>query len=265
MSRDVQKSRLYAAEDAALNGHPPSPTSRRYLILDTLHPDGYRYASIASTQAYVDAVRTSAPFQRRWGHRSLKVYPNAGSSRGGGGLLHMSADHRRNEYVVLHEMAHNLSPRSGHGPEFAAVYLELVKVVMGAEAAAVLRSSYADRRVKYRPGLKVVPKPSAERLARARRVKVRRAQPGVEITPEQAAAKVARRREREQVPMTYEQSYESGWRSTYGDPTPRTMYRKGFSPDAFNDGYLDAAAGRAKFHRRDCTAHHNDEGGCGEA
>lgn len=51
--------------------------------------------------------------------------------------------------IVLHELAHHLSDADPpHGPEFVAVYTELVGAVMGAEVAHVLRVVYAKEGVR---------------------------------------------------------------------------------------------------------------------
>lgn len=275
-TRDSQKSRLYRAERAAFDEN----TRESAAAVRCLVPDSHAavttdfYPSVATTQAYVDAVRLSAAFQRRWGLVHLTVNPNHGyTSRGGYGDLNLTPYHRRSEAIILHEIAHNLvgrCARSGvdaadHGPEFAATLLELVKVVMGREHAATLRAAYSEHRVKYRAGMAIVPKPSAERLARAKRVKVKRAKPGVGIPPDKRDEIKARKAAAAAAPMTYEQCYNGGWRSDYGDPSARMQNRKGFDHNAFDDGWMDAAAGREKFHRRDCKAHHNDDGGCGAA
>ena len=107
--------------------------------------------------------------------------------------------------------------------------------------------------------------PSAERLAKAKRVKVKRAKPGVGIPEAKREEMKARKAAAEAVPLTYEQCYNSGWRSNYGDPSVRMQNRKGFDHRAFDDGYLDAAAGREKWHLRWCREHHNNDGGCGVA
>lgn len=64
----------------------------------------------------------------------------------------------------------------------------------------------------------------------------------------------------------YRDAYNRGWRySNTSDAGLDNADRRGWTRDeAWTDGYLDAAAGRAKWHLRDCTAHHNNEGGCGE-
>jgi hypothetical protein len=71
-------------------------------------------------------------------------------------------------------------------------------------------------------------------------------------------------------PLTYEPydraSYTRGWKAGHGEGSgylDRADARR--EPDAWYDGYEDAAAGREKWHRLNCAAHHNGPGGCGEA
>lgn len=54
----------------------------------------------------------------------------------------------RNEFVILHEIAHHISRGNGHGPEFATCLLDLVRNVMGKEDAELLQAAYALRGVK---------------------------------------------------------------------------------------------------------------------
>jgi len=75
---------------------------------------------------------------------------------------------------------------------------------------------------------------------------------------------------------TYHRCYNSGWaassRFRSGDLTSaedRYLTRNGYanmSPEhhAWLDGWLDEAAGRDKWHLRDCPNHGNAEGECGE-
>jgi hypothetical protein len=101
--RDTQRARLYRAEDEVAVGRS-LPTLERL-------------------QAYVEEVRAAAWFVARWGERSFEVRP-------GFGHRHATADRdgrlqlprwSRTELVVLHEMAHPLTPAgyAPHGPEFA--------------------------------------------------------------------------------------------------------------------------------------------------
>jgi hypothetical protein len=71
---------------------------------------------------------------------------------------------------------------------------------------------------------------------------------------------------------TYNIAYTKGWEassrgSSLDEAEVRFLSRnkvKWNSPEhnAWEDGWLDMAVGREKYHLRDCRAHHNDEGGC---
>lgn len=69
-------------------------------------------------------------------------------------------------------------------------------------------------------------------------------------------------------PGEYGSAYNRGWRYS-ATSTASLDYadRRGWSRnDAWLDGYLDYAAGRQKWHLRDCPKHDSAEnGGCGEA
>lgn len=68
---------------------------------------------------------------------------------------------------------------------------------------------------------------------------------------------------RENTPQ-YRADYIRGWKAGVNiGALDRADDRN--EPDAWYDGYLDYAAGREKWHRRDCAAHHNRPGGCGVA
>ena len=67
-------------------------------------------------------------------------------------------------------------------------------------------------------------------------------------------------RVREERPDYDRDAYTRGWKSTSlegGDMRGE--------PNEWYDGYMDAACGRDKWHRPLCPAHHNEEGGCGQA
>lgn len=181
--RDNQRARLYAAEQV-LEGRRVSRYAAKHLI-DTEPFSGRYGVKIPSTkaiQAYVDDLTTSAWFVRRWGVRRIDYQNGRGSHATSGGFLGsptitIAQEHRRTEAVILHEIAHCLAPwfdAQPHGPEFAAIYLTLVRGVMGAESGKDLSAAFADRRVKYRNGLTIVPKPDAERWERSRPALARR-------------------------------------------------------------------------------------------
>lgn len=74
----------------------------------------------------------------------------------------------------------------------------------------------------------------------------------------------AEQREREKA---YERDYNRGWRAAINRSTDGALDKadKVKEPEAWYDGYFDGAAGREKWHLRDCDRHHNLPGGCGVA
>lgn len=57
----------------------------------------------------------------------------------------------RNKWIVLHEIAHVLSPRDAayHGREFCQVYLHLIKLFFGAETEKQLKAGMKKHNCKY--------------------------------------------------------------------------------------------------------------------
>ena len=145
--RDNQRSKLYASEcflyDLGKGNFENGVTK-------TLTPK----SSIHDCQTYVNLLAQEYWFRQRWGKRIFRVE----SKRGGGrafdsGRIQLGT-WARNEAVVLYEVAHCLVQRerhglAGHGPEFAGVYLFLVKQHFGKEAADQLRASFKTHKVRY--------------------------------------------------------------------------------------------------------------------
>jgi hypothetical protein len=57
------------------------------------------------------------------------------------GVIHLHPNLVR-PWIVLHELAHYVDPRDGHGPRFCANFLQFVSVELGAEAADVVRDVF---------------------------------------------------------------------------------------------------------------------------
>lgn len=61
----------------------------------------------------------------------------------------------RNTHIVVHEMAHIVTHRqyghrvAGHGWEYASVFLDLVRFIMGKEAHDALKQSFKDNKVRF--------------------------------------------------------------------------------------------------------------------
>lgn len=139
--RDNQRKRLYTAEKA-------------------LAPLSARIEDIPSIQFFVDKVLARAPIQRRYGRwlGKWKVVVRDGRRcrRALGGIDGVQLPRwSRTQYIVLHEVAHTLAHRkfryteiAGHGPEYAGIYLDLIRFGMGQEPHDVLKASFKAHRVK---------------------------------------------------------------------------------------------------------------------
>lgn len=162
--RDTQRKRLTDAEDAAARA-----------------TGGHVYAqSIANAdlQAWVDAALARRAICTRWpGMRITVGLKRGGSAYGYRDKRRISLPAwARNEWVILHEIAHVLTPGryTAHGPEFAGVYLFLVRTVLGPEAGAALLAQYRTKPI-VRHNRAAIPAPQ-----------------DVPTLAEQVAAKVAR-------------------------------------------------------------------------
>lgn len=134
--RDSQRSKLYKSE-------PHFP------------PD---FKTVDQCQAFADSVMANRWVRARW-KQSVTVKDGRGRSSASGGTsgrLNLPL-WSRSRYVILHEMAHVLTPYqyAAHGPEYAGVLLSLIHHILGAEQAAKLRASFKENRVRY--NLKGVP------------------------------------------------------------------------------------------------------------
>lgn len=142
--RDVQRSRVYAA-DKSLQPH-----------------DRVDVSTVEAIESYVarvwhdPAVRQSFP--KMWPYP-----PHVRDGRGrrsAAGCAHWIALPRdyRAEHIVLHELAHTITHQvhgpfnvAGHGPEYCAIYLRLVAVVMGEAAYAALHDAFIFNLVGFMP------------------------------------------------------------------------------------------------------------------
>jgi putative metallohydrolase (TIGR04338 family) len=125
----------------------------------TLPPEA-KFGSVESMRSHVDRVlqmpgvverfpraRISITVRTRRGQRQAHYEYDPG---GGAGVIAVPvADDRwaMRELVVLHEVAHHLSPGSAtdkHGPRFAGTLIDLVGLVLGPEAALVYRITFGD-------------------------------------------------------------------------------------------------------------------------
>src|SRR5918996_5967434 len=137
-TRDVQRTRLYEAENCVSEG----------LVWD----------SLMAAQQYVDELFTSPWWQRQFPSVRCVVLFDQGAKYARahkgvhGGAIQFPA-WARTQLTLLHELAHLASPTGtvGHGPVYAGIYLLLVQQGMGEPVAAQLASHFAARRVRVQP------------------------------------------------------------------------------------------------------------------
>ena len=132
--RDSQRARLYRAEGEV--------------------DPGRRLPTVERMQAWVDALVVTDWFVARWGERSFVVRPGYGHRRATAdavnGVLQMPK-WARTELVLLHEIAHCLTPAifASHGPEYAGVLLALARRGMGLGTAQRLEDAFIAERVRW--------------------------------------------------------------------------------------------------------------------
>lgn len=142
VTRDAQRERVYQAEFRLRSmydniGVTGNPVIELDGIRLTMPPEA-RFASVESVQAYCDRVLALI------GHdQPVSVRERAGTAKAHyewnwatGGCIAVPVVGSRwalREVVVLHELAHHLSPGAKHGPGFVTVMKQLLGQVMGPE------------------------------------------------------------------------------------------------------------------------------------
>lgn len=160
--RDSQRSKVYAAERAALAKFASPP-----------------FATHADAQGYVDRLLASAWWKRRWPEvRKVKIKTGRGCYSSGGSIT-LNSWGLTQEYVILHELAHEIiwatighTKTPAHGRDFCRFYLELVGHKMGEADRKALKAAFQEGKVKHtkaRPPMSEEQRAAAaERLAVAR-------------------------------------------------------------------------------------------------
>ncbi|AXQ69791.1 hypothetical protein HOU03_gp476 [Caulobacter phage CcrSC] len=135
--------------------------------------------TVEDIDAYLQKVINKAPVQARFKRetrRSFKIKDGRGRRKPAatGDYITMPA-YGRTQWVALHEFAHVITIRrhgmatAGHGWQFAAIYLDLVRFGMGVEAHRMLKESFKAHKVRWTPKRTRTASPEAlERLAKAR-------------------------------------------------------------------------------------------------
>lgn len=159
-ARDVQRAKVYDAEHlvramfdrADEAGHRTVEFHGSLLTL----PVERRFASVDSVQTYADRLLALNWVRAQWDRAAVPVRVRA---RAGAAAAHYDpagavlavplhtggTAWALRELVVLHELAHHLTPAAdsaaAHGPEFCSRHIELVDGIIGPEAALLLRAS----------------------------------------------------------------------------------------------------------------------------
>lgn len=132
--RDNQRSKVYQSEREVFTWGQTIPSDR------------------LNDWAYENIFRRSW-YYKRWGNCQPKI--ELGTSRGVsyGGLIKLGVG-ARNEWVICHELAHELT-HDKHGPNFARHMLFLVEKIFGKDKAAELKAAYKKNRVKVSPATRI--------------------------------------------------------------------------------------------------------------
>lgn len=146
--RDNQRAKVYAAEK----------------VLDTLPRACRRHETVEACRQRVSTILSSrcvTKLRDDFGQHPIGLV-RVGDGRGRSSAASFGGEIRlpkwaRKEWVILHELAHEVAPRRvRHGWPFAFTYLKLVSRFLGKDAHDALRASFKKHRVRYRPKRSVV-------------------------------------------------------------------------------------------------------------
>lgn len=166
---DSQKRKVYAAEGEAFVGYS-TPT-----IGPANRPD---LRSVTACDIWVNRQlrrkRLRAALLALGVQIPSRVHINpTGHSAGGGSATINAGKFIRTEKYLLHELAHVLNDyaggwrnKSGHGREYARIYLLLVRHVLGTFWERRLRQAFRKHKVKYLPKREYTPEQRAALSAR---------------------------------------------------------------------------------------------------
>lgn len=162
-TRDSQRTLVYDAEHLV---HRLLDRSADFPVVDVAGsrltlPVERRFASLVSVQQYLDRVLALPAVGGRWARAGVPVvarerqgqgrahYERVGAVIAVPGATHGSQWALR-ELVLLHELAHHLADdvEPAHGPAFVGRMVELVDLVVGPEAAFLLRVTFLENGVR---------------------------------------------------------------------------------------------------------------------
>lgn len=157
------KQRVYNAEFALRDIFSNCTVSRTAVVHGTTVtlPDERRFGALETVQAYADAVIDMVG--HHYGVKPVKVIEGRKSLRR---KAYWDWDRivlpKRDvtswawrEIVVLHELAHHMTPGAGHNTEFCAAFVHLLKEIMGPEAGWLMTVLLADNGIEIKEALYV--------------------------------------------------------------------------------------------------------------
>ena len=130
-ARERQRA-VYASEDAALGDA------------------GREFCDLREARAYVDDLIATDWWADRWPHVESIPVARTRSTRFRGDVVDDTREIRLGvltEPVLLHEIAHVLTPGAGHGPAFVTAFLALVRERLGFHAYGALLAELRRRLV----------------------------------------------------------------------------------------------------------------------
>jgi putative metallohydrolase (TIGR04338 family) len=122
--------RIYESEEAALGG------------------SGRGFRHLGEVRVYVDDLIAGDWWAERWPHVEKIVVGRSRSGRFAGYAVDGSAEIRLAELrepVLLHEIAHVVTPGAGHGPPFVTALLALVRARLGFHSYGALEAELRRR------------------------------------------------------------------------------------------------------------------------
>jgi len=136
--RDYQRSKVYRAQGCLLGSK--------------------RFEDLQVVQAYCDKIINSQAWKARWPNKNMVLLKDGRGTRtawgrnGFQGRIELNLPKwARTERTIIHELAHGVTPTSepAHGHVFCGIYLEMVGLFIGKDAAEKLRQGFVKYGVDY--------------------------------------------------------------------------------------------------------------------
>lgn len=154
MSRDVLRSRVYAAEQQVTSALSRAGERIDFFGSQLTPPSELAFTTLSDVRTYVASVLADHRVAQIWGY----LPPVQVRRRASDSMAHYEyetatiaiptgSEWAMRELVVLHELAHHVLANSqptvaAHGPEFASAYIQLVSLRIGPEAGLLLTAAF---------------------------------------------------------------------------------------------------------------------------